>query len=339
MKVETSRGPYQIRFLSGESLFEGLPGSAFWLTDELVAKLHAGRLRDRKAFIVPQGESSKSIEWFSRALEWLAESGAKRSSTLIAFGGGVIGDLAGFVAASYMRGIPFVQIPTTLLAQVDSSVGGKVGIDLAAGKNLAGAFWPPAEVRIGVELLETLPDRQWRNGYAEAIKYGFIEDPSLVELFEGGLPQGDRIAECVRRSIEIKAKVVAEDEFETTGRRAILNFGHTIGHAIEKISGYGPILHGEAITVGMILEARLGERLGLTEKGTANRVEELLQPLLPLTSQSWRLASSEEFVSAMRKDKKVKDQGLAFSLLTKLGHCKLVTNVPEDAVVRILEEA
>jgi 3-dehydroquinate synthase len=288
--------------------------------------------------VLPPGESTKDLETFGRCLSWLAASGASRKTTVVALGGGVIGDLAGFVASAYMRGISLVQVPTTLLAQVDSAVGGKVGVDLPEGKNLAGAFYPPAAVSICPETLRTLPERQLRNGMAEVLKYGFILDPDMLGMIPADLltavdDEWDRI---VMRCLALKAAVVEGDEFEKTGLRAVLNYGHTVGHAIEKVTGYGPVLHGEAISIGMVAEARLGEALGISQKGTAEAVEaELVRAGLPVHHEA--LDDGEALVQAMRLDKKAVGGSLAFSLLSRIGVCKLVTDVPVAAVLASLK--
>jgi 3-dehydroquinate synthase len=257
----------------------------------------------------------------------------------VAFGGGVVGDLAGFLAATYLRGVPFIQVPTTLLAQVDSSVGGKVGIDLPEGKNLVGAFYPPTSVQIPLECLHTLPERELRNGSAEVLKYGLIQDAALWHELEEPLGVGTpRLETVVRRCIELKAEVVAEDELETTGRRAILNFGHTIGHALEHRYEYGTLLHGEAISVGMVAEARLGELLGMTPAGTAVAIAKRFEAWgLPTTDPA--LQEPDSLIDAMRGDKKAQDGRLAFSLLEGIGACKLVEQVDEQVVRRALAES
>jgi 3-dehydroquinate synthase len=250
----------------------------------------------------------------------------------VALGGGVVGDLAGFVAATYMRGVPLVQIPTSLLAQVDSSVGGKVGIDLPEGKNMVGAFYPPERVSICTETLDTLSQREFDNGMAEVWKAGFILDRSLVDRLVAKSLTRD---EMVQRCIEIKRQVVEADEFETNGERAKLNFGHTVGHAVEKLTGYGPVLHGEAISIGMVIEARLGEAIGLSEPGTHDAVEECLGSQgLPTTSLVLR--NIDMLIETMRRDKKASGGRLAFSLLTHIGGCKLVEDVPESDVRKVL---
>jgi 3-dehydroquinate synthase len=248
----------------------------------------------------------------------------------------VVGDLAGFVAASYMRGIRLVQIPTTLLAQVDSSVGGKVGVDLSSGKNLVGAFWPPVEVRIAVETLKTLPERHFWNGMAEVWKYGLILDESLFGRLLSTEPQPDEPAmeRIIERCVELKAAVVEADEFESTGRRAILNFGHTIGHAIEQVTGYGPILHGEAIAAGMIYESMLGERLGVTPSGTSDVLSRSVAHIAA-AKETWS-SDTDGLIGAMKRDKKATGEGMAFSLLTRIGECRLVTGVSEADVRAVL---
>nr|MCU0315325.1 3-dehydroquinate synthase [Fimbriimonadaceae bacterium] len=264
----------------------------------------------------------------------------RRDSTLFALGGGVIGDLAGFAAASYMRGIKLIMVPTSLLAMVDSSVGGKVGIDLPEGKNLVGAFYPPKEVRVAPTALATLPERHWFNGMAEVWKYGFIMDPLLLQsLRKGGLSkQSEEISWLIMRCIENKAKVVQEDEFETTGKRATLNFGHTIGHAIEKVLGYKDLLHGEAISIGMVEEAKLGERLGMTPKGLSHQVaQDLSSSALPIRLPDG--LDAEEIVKAMRLDKKTDHQGLTFCMVTGEGTCTIVKGLTEETVLQSLRHS
>lgn len=322
MTIRHSGGAYEVVETTIRAALENLPEDCRIVTDANVAVYLPQGV---PALVLPPGEGTKSLESFGQALGWLAESKASRKTTVVALGGGVVGDLAGFVAAAYMRGVPLLQIPTTLLAMVDSSVGGKVAIDLPEGKNLAGAFWPPSEVRLPLDALETLPARQRTNGMAEVLKYGFIMDAPLLDA-----PLD--ILRCVR----LKAQVVEEDEHETTGRRAILNFGHTVGHAIERLTGYGPILHGEAIAVGMALEATLGERLGTTERGTAAEVAKVLAAH-GLPTYHDIVHDVEPMLATMRGDKKAVKGQLAFSLLTRVGDCKLIADVPEAEVRRVLE--
>lgn len=337
MTVRTSKGSYEIEFVpSVAQAMSTIPDEAFVITDQnvLTAVSNAG-LDASRCLVLPPGEQTKSVEWLERCVRWLAERGASRRSPVVALGGGVIGDLAGFAAATYMRGVPLLQIPTTLLAQVDSSVGGKVGIDLPEGKNLMGAFYPPCRVVVSTAFLATLPRRELINGAAEVWKYGFILDPDLVETLEAHPIDSIDIEPIVRRCIQLKARIVEADEHETTGLRAVLNFGHTVGHALEKVQGYAGHKHGEAIAVGMVAEARLSVRLGYCEASLAERVATgLAAQGLPIGLPDE--VDLESLVSAMRLDKKATGEGLAFSLLTGLGACKLVQNVPERDVIEVL---
>ncbi len=339
MIVKHSRGSYEIKATTIADALASLPAGSFVVTDTRV-QAHYGHLVSNSISqkAVPEGEQSKSLSQCAELLDWLASEGADRHSTVVALGGGVVGDLAGFVGAIYMRGVRTIQIPTTLLAQVDSSVGGKVGVDLPSGKNLAGSFWPPSEVRLAIDSLQTLDERQFKNGMGEVWKYGLIMDKNLFdELFKVPLaPQDKRLTSVINRCIELKAQVVAEDEFETTGRRAILNFGHTVGHAIEHVTGYGSVLHGEAIAAGMIIESLLGENLGITTQGTTGQIRHAFAELnLPEPSMYSRDVDS--LVSAMRRDKKAQGGSLAFSLLTEVGQCKLIKGVAESDVRKALE--
>jgi len=309
---------------------------AFVITDDNVRKFwlpdFKGNLRS-----LPPGEESKSLEQLEASLKWLADSRATRSSVVVALGGGVIGDLAGFAAATYMRGVTLIQIPTTLLAMVDSSVGGKVAINLPQGKNLVGAFYPPSEVIIDIRTLSTLPIREFNSGAAEIWKYGAIADWPLFESLElKPLGPGDeRITQIVMRCVEIKRDIVQVDEFETTGRRATLNFGHTVGHAIENVAGYGQLLHGEAISIGMVAEASIGENLGISPPGISTRLKSGLKSQgLPVQTD----LNPAGLIEAMRLDKKAAPTGLAFALLDGYGSCKLVPDVPEKVVLECLRE-
>jgi len=338
MTVHHRLGSYPIRFSNLREALSSVPSGSFCLTDENVSSLYGASLDRCKTLVLPPGEPTKSIATFERCLEWLAAQGAGRGSTLVAFGGGVVGDLGGFVASAYMRGIEYVQIPSTLLAQVDSSIGGKVGVDLAAGKNLAGAFYPPTRVDVCLELLDTLGARQFNNGMAEVWKYGFIAEPELVADLEqaGPRPKGHHLEAIVRRCLDIKAGIVTADEFEKTGLRATLNYGHTVGHAIEHAEGYAGLLHGEAISIGMVVEAKLGELLGISEPGVARAVSDRLRAQgLPVSLTA--PIQAEKLVESMWTDKKRKGAGLAFSLLTHIGGCKLVQDVLADDVERAIK--
>lgn len=335
MRISHRTGTYEVHFSTAEQALSAIPKSSFILTDTTVRDLLACHLEGYQVLAVEPGESSKSIEQFGRCLSWLAQKGARRNSHLVALGGGVLGDLAGFVAASYMRGIKYDQIPTTLLAQVDSSVGGKVAVDLPEGKNLVGAFYPPQNVTICTDLLATLSEREFNAGAAEVHKYAFIVEPYLIQTkLEASSPELSRV---VRRCVEIKAAIVEADEHETSGRRATLNFGHTVGHALEAEAEY-ELLHGEAISVGMVVEAILSENLGLAAKGTADTVRERLGVQgLPLTHPL--LARESALIEHMKKDKKTLSSALAFSLLTRVGECKLIESVEESAVSQAIAEA
>jgi 3-dehydroquinate synthase len=321
-------GSYPLNFCNRATVLQGLPEPHLVVTDRHVAAL--APLPD--AIVLPAGERTKSFRAYQKLIAEIAGRGVGRNITLVAFGGGVIGDLVGFAAATYLRGVGYVQIPTTLLAQVDSSVGGKVGIDLPEGKNLLGAFYPPQEVRLCLDFLSTLPKRQVANGMAEVLKYGFIQNPAILDLATNG-PSKQLVEACLQCKIE----VVEADELETTGLRAILNFGHTVAHALEAELNYRGLLHGEAVSVGMVAEAHLGERLGLTKPGTANQVASALA--------KWRLpvrhallSAPERLIPWMRRDKKRTGGGLSFSLLESVGSCRLVRDVPEAAVGAALQE-
>ncbi|CAN5535948.1 3-dehydroquinate synthase [soil metagenome] len=331
--IRHSRGNYQVRFMSLASSKDQLENS-FVITDTNVEKSwHQLLPSTAKRLALPPGEQTKSLIWFDRACQWLAEEGADRHSTIVAFGGGVIGDLVGFVAASYMRGVKYIQIPTTLLAQVDSSVGGKVAVDIPQGKNLVGAFYPPELVAVDPYTLATLSARQFRNGMAEVCKYGFILDPTLATKLANNVINGrsNDLESIISRCIELKKDCVEHDEFETTGLRAKLNFGHTIGHALEQMTGYKSYLHGEAVAIGMVAESKLGEMLGVTLPGTTESVIATLKLQgLPVTSE--HLTMTDELMASMKRDKKARSGSIAFSLLTEMGGCKLVEDVGESDI-------
>jgi 3-dehydroquinate synthase len=332
--VRHSRGEYVVETTTLAGVLAALGAEDFVVTDTNVqGALGLGP----ECFAVEPGERSKCLATYGSVMEWLADR-ATRGSRVVAFGGGVVGDLAGFAAATYMRGVACLQVPTSLLAMVDSSVGGKVAVDLAAGKNLAGAFWPPERVLVPMDALATLPDREFANGAAEVWKSGAILDRGLLERLEARpiSKQDEGLEWVISRCIELKAAVVEEDEFETTGRRAVLNFGHTVGHAIEQAQGYCGLLHGEAVAVGMVAEARLGEAIGETVAGTAERLRAGLASQGLPTALPKGLAW-ETLVGAMRRDKKAARNGLAFSLVSEIGTCRLVTGVEESDVRRVLE--
>ncbi len=290
---------------------------------------------------VPAGEQAKRLTVVERCFDQLADQRLERKSFVVALGGGVTGDLAGFVAASYLRGIDFVQVPTTLLAQVDSSVGGKVGVNLKAGKNLVGAFHQPRLVLCDLDALKTLPDREFRAGLAEVIKYGILCDPPLFRRLERELERilardPGVLMPIIARCCQIKADVVAEDETES-GRRATLNFGHTIGHAIEAITAYGRYLHGEAISIGQVAASILSARLLGLPEADVTRIRILFERTgLPTTLQ---LSSAQRarLLGAMRLDKKVSGGEVKFVLARRIGDVVWGQRVPDAEIQGVLD--
>lgn len=332
--VKHSRGSYDVEVTDLAAVHSRLSDRDVVVTDTNVQSA-CGIQRDCLA--VPAGETSKSLSTYSSVLEWLATN-ANRRSQVVAFGGGVVGDLAGFAAATYMRGVDLLMVPTSLLAMVDSAVGGKVGIDLPQAKNLAGAFWPPRGVLIPIDALKTLPLRQFNNGAAEVWKYGAILDRQLFEALESSplRPDSNNIAEVIMTCVRLKRDVVEEDEYEMSGRRALLNFGHTVGHAIEHALQYQGMLHGEAIAVGMVAEAKLAHVLGLASEGLQRRLEAgLASQGLPTAIPAGIDRSG--LVEAMRRDKKASRNALAFALVTEIGTSKLYEGVEESDVLKALE--
>jgi 3-dehydroquinate synthase len=293
------------------------------VTNETVEPLYLEALaanfagKQLRAISLPDGEAYKTLETVEDILDTLIEGGASRDTTVVALGGGVVGDIAGFAAACYMRGVDFIQVPTTLLAQVDSSVGGKTGVNHASGKNLIGAFHQPRAVLIDTDTLRTLPDRELKAGLAEVIKYGAIVDADFFAWLEANIEallarDTEALAAAIRRCCELKAQIVAEDERES-GRRAILNFGHTFGHAIERCQGYGEWLHGEAVAAGMVMAAQLSA----SDAAVAERIGKLLERAgLPTRPPA---IAAPDLLAAMGMDKKVQQKRLRFVLLRGLG--------------------
>ena len=290
---------------------------------------------------IPAGEMSKSMRRVEECYHGLATQRLERKSFVVALGGGVVGDLAGFVAATYLRGVAFVQVPTTLLAQVDSSVGGKVGVNLKAGKNLVGAFHQPRLVLCDLATLKSLPLREYRAGLAEVIKYGVIYDTALFRRLERDLPKLLRkdertLAAIVARCCEIKADVVGQDETES-GLRAILNFGHTIGHALEAISSYGKYLHGEAISIGQVAAAELSARLLGLPGAEVQRITELLRRAGLPTQVKLNSAQQRKALAAMQLDKKVSAGQVKFVLARRIGRVEFGQQVPQTLLARALQ--
>lgn len=315
------------------------------ITDDNVDGLHADRVADQLAeaglevnvMVVDAGEPSKSTDVAAELWETMLQEGADRQSVVLAVGGGVVGDLAGFVAATFARGLGFFQAPTTLLAQVDSSVGGKVGINLPGAKNMVGAFWQPHGVLIDVDVLTTLPDREYRAGLAEVVKYGVIMDASFFSLLEESVDainsrDPDTITQIVARCCRLKADVVQADEREESGRRAILNYGHTFGHALEAITGYTQLLHGEAVAIGMACASRLAQALGRIDQSATDRQISLLSRL-GLPTDLPAEVDPGEMHHLMWRDKKVQDSQIRFVLPNRIGEVELVGDVPQDMVL------
>ncbi|SLN10613.1 3-dehydroquinate synthase [Pseudoruegeria aquimaris] len=325
------------------------------VTDASVAPLHlealkAGLGRDgitATALELPAGEATKSWEHLSRTVEWLLAEKIERNDVVVALGGGVIGDLVGFAAAILRRGVRFVQVPTTLLAQVDSSVGGKTAINSPAGKNLIGAFHQPSLVLADVSVLETLPRRDFLAGYGEVVKYGLLGDAQFFEWLEENAPamiEGDvaRRIHAVKRSCEMKAEIVARDETEQ-GDRALLNLGHTFCHALEAATGYSDrLLHGEGVAIGCGLAFELSARLGLCAQETPSRVRAHLAAVgakRDLSEIPGDLPDARHLLDLMGQDKKVLDGKLRFVLARGIGEAFVTSEVPEKAVLDVLEDA
>jgi len=321
-------------------------GRAVVIADAAVAASHAARataaLRaagiDVLALSVPAGESSKSIGEAGRLWNECARHAVDRRTHVVAVGGGVVGDLAGFVAATFARGLPVWQVPTTLVAQVDSAIGGKTGINLEAGKNLVGCFWQPTGVVADIETLGSLPDREFTSGLAEVVKYGMILDAAFFSWLEANLPavlarEPAALLHAVERSAAIKADVVERDEREQTGLRAALNYGHTFAHAFETAAGYGTLLHGEAVAIGMACAARLAAALGRVTADVVARQDALIDAC-GLPRRLPRSAGSvDELLAIMARDKKSIGGRLRFVLPSRIGHVDLVDGI-DPAVVR-----
>jgi 3-dehydroquinate synthase len=330
------------------SSFAGLPlaNAAVIVTNTTVAPFYLAGLQTalsahyprQHAVILPDGEQHKTWETLNLVFDGLLRHGCDRKTVLFALGGGVVGDITGFAAASYMRGVPFVQVPTTLLAQVDSSVGGKTGINHPLGKNMVGAFYQPLRVICDLDTLQTLPQRELSAGLAEVIKYGPIADLAFLDWIEANMAaltarEPRALAHAVRRSCEIKAWVVSQDERES-GLRAILNFGHTFGHAMEAGLGYGQWLHGEAVGAGMVMAARLSQRLGLVDEALVQRLIRLIAAAgLPVRAPILdAIDNAGRYLELMRVDKKAEAGEIKFVLINRNGSA--VLRAAPDAMVR-----
>ncbi|KAB2901010.1 MAG: 3-dehydroquinate synthase [Dokdonella sp.] len=314
------------------------------VSNETVAPLYLARVTAgleglrHTALVLPDGEAHKTLTRSAEVFEALAALGASRDATLLALGGGVIGDLAGFAAACWMRGIDFIQMPTTLLAMVDSSVGGKTGVNLPQGKNLVGAFHQPRAVVADTATLASLPAREYRAGLAEVVKYGAINDPALFGWLEAhaaalAAREDAAVAMAIEASCRAKAAIVARDEHEH-GERALLNFGHSFGHALETVCGYGTLLHGEAVAIGMLQAATLSAQLGRASHADATRLRALLLQLgLPVQAPATEAGA---LLAAMRLDKKNLGGRLRLILWRGIGQAEVVPDVAEDTVATVL---
>ena len=323
----------------------GLEGRALVVTDETVGPLHLGTLADAlradgrsvEALAVPAGEGSKSLGQLSAVYDWALGQGIDRQTPVLALGGGVVGDLAGFAAATLLRGLPLVHVPTTTIAQVDSAIGGKTGVNHAAGKNLVGAFHPPHLVLADPATLATLPDREFRSGLAEAVKHALVSDPDLADRIERDWPaltgrQPQETAALVRDAAAVKAAVVEADEREA-GDRALLNFGHTFGHALEREAGYGTLAHGEAVALGMRAALHLSSSLiaGAVADRLAGRFEAADRLVARLAPPPPAL-DRDRLTAAMGSDKKRTAGGLRFVVLDDVGQARLASDVPAPYV-------
>ena len=365
-RVEIDLGERSYPILIGSSLLDdpatwsGLPkaASALIVTNETVGPLYAARLQQALSqqypqihlVTLPDGEAYKTWDSLNLIFDALLSRGCDRKTVLFALGGGVVGDMTGFAAACYMRGVPFVQVPTTLLAQVDSSVGGKTAINHPLGKNMIGAFYQPVRVVCDLDTLQTLPERELSAGLAEVIKYGPIHDLAFLDWIEANLPalrarDPKALAHAVQRSCEIKADVVGQDEREA-GLRAILNFGHTFGHAIEAGLGYGEWLHGEGVGCGMVMAARLSQRLGLLAEDKVERLVRLVEAAgLPVRGPQLKvghgdgveeLSNAQRYLQLMRVDKKAEAGEIKFVLVEDAGRA-VVRGAPDALVAEVID--
>ncbi|MEO6847759.1 MAG: 3-dehydroquinate synthase [Chthoniobacterales bacterium] len=350
ISVNTANGNYPVHIESGlldsagKIIAAAIPAKRIGvITDENVHALYGKRLekslRDAgitpHEIIIPAGEKSKSFASLEQICDALISAGLDRSSGVIALGGGVVGDVAGFAAAVYFRGIPLVQIPTSIVAQVDSAIGGKTAINSRLGKNLIGAFHQPSVVIADPALLQSLPDRERNEGFAEIIKHSIIRDAEMLNSLRCSSPT--EWEALIARNVKIKADIVSADVFEKTGERALLNFGHTIGHGIEQAAGYGKLLHGEAISMGILAACRLSEKhAGFSSKGTAQVVEALKSFNLPI--QLPADISSESILDALKRDKKFSECQIRFVLTRALGSAFVSSDITQVDIVEAIAQ-
>ncbi len=354
--VTTSQGDYRVVVGRGvvdsagaEMARAGLSGRAFLISDEKLfpdtSRLAQEALEsggyETHLLAIPSGEPMKNLDSAQLIYQWLGGRRAERGDAIIAMGGGVTGDLVGFAAATWLRGAPLVQLPTTLAAMVDASIGGKVAVNLPFGKNLVGAFHQPRLVLADVDYLDTLPRRELAAGWAEAIKHGLILDEALLQTLESHSTemmalQGEDVVAAIRRSVAIKAEVVAADEFETGSTRVLLNYGHTVGHALEAITAYGQYLHGEAVSVGMMAAAGIALRLGMIDAALVERQRDILTSYgLPVTAPG---QSVDHIIEATKSDKKSRGGTIRWALLESAGKSVTRRDVPETVVRQAVAE-
>lgn len=337
ISVKTSKGEYEI--VIEDNSFSDIAQlisahcknrKLFVVTDDNVDGIYSSKLEKQlsnfnfKKIILPHGEQTKSMKYLQLIYKELAAYGMSREDCVMAFGGGVIGDLTGFASATFLRGIPYIQVPTTLLSQVDSSVGGKVAIDLDEGKNLVGSFYPPSMVIIDPQLLSTLPKRVFNDGMAEVIKYGAIRSEELFEMLEGDI--SDKLSDIIARCVKIKKEIVENDEFDT-GERMILNFGHTFGHAVEKLYNYSAYTHGEGVAIGMLKITEKSEKAGVTEDGTLSRLRNVLGKY-DLLFDDFRY-NPREADKIIMLDKKGTTDTVKYIMITKIGEA-IIKELPKS---------
>ena len=316
------------------------------ITNEQIADLYLSEISqtlnafELKILVLPEGETEKNLETVGKAVEFLSDNGIDRDSSIIAFGGGVIGDITGFVASSYMRGIKFLQVPTTLLAQVDSSVGGKTGVNISTGKNLIGAFYQPSAVIADTRYLNTLEPNRFSEGLAEVIKYGLIRDADFFAWIGKNTSriltlEPEVMAHLIERCCQIKAEIVSEDEREGSVR-AILNYGHTFGHAIESLTDYSVYTHGEAVSIGMVMAASMAERMGMLSQEDKKDITSLLESVnLPTRKPD---LNRNDFLESMKRDKKVQDGEIRLILLESIGKAIISNDYPNEILMKTISE-
>jgi 3-dehydroquinate synthase len=352
IQVQSSAGPYavvagaglighaarEIAALGSFSSVHIVSSPRVWRAVEKTVQRGLGHANQNAVHLFNDAESAKHLGTVEQVARSLCRAGADRKSLVIAIGGGVVGDVVGFAAASYLRGVALVHVPTTLVAQVDSSIGGKTGVNLPEGKNLVGAFYPPRLVITDPDFLRTLPHRQFRGGLAEVIKHAIIADAPMFAWLERDLDKilhrdGDVLSSLIPRNVQIKARVVSRDERES-GLREILNFGHTFAHALESVTHYRRYQHGEAVAWGMMAAAFLGHELKLTPATDVSRIVSLVRRLGPLPA--WPSAPSATLLNAMRSDKKSRGGALRFVLSPRIGQARTYDAAPRQAVARVL---